>query len=805
VQFSWGPYYSNTRSDLHGNYAFTGIPSTPNTYAYVTAENPQADLYLFDTSKTLQLKPREHKTGVDLVLYKGWKGTISGKVTGTRTVFDPANADETTRPLEERYQSKEVFSLPGMEIRLQAKQNHYRGTHAPILLERFATTDESGNYKFENLPPFCCYVELVSIPETYYGSEILSIPVESEPVTDADFELGTDGVCISGRITDSEGKPLPGITVFEDKDFGSNDSEYKIFPVETDADGRYLIPHLPPPRFLTAAEYLSIGKYPGDDYQVVAAGGDAFKRVPAITENTLKEGIKFLEAVAKKAGKQNGIPQIASNPQDPLPKSEGNTITDVDFVLGAHGSISGYVVDTEGKSMPRGEFLYHVIELRGPLGNTQRVPGQQFSEPTYNSTDINPDGNFEFRTVQSGQYALSVYSKNPPQSLQVEPTTVTVKDGERIENLRVTVDLLKYSASLEFSVLDLLTRRPPKEISCRLEYKDRKTHVFPVNGEGEFIFPEKVGDEVHYENLPIGRAKLSVNSFQYSGTDLDVEIKPGQNTLDPILLKPFGKFVLHVQESGSGKPINEIGGISFTKDPSRPGTFIGGSQPPGEHIFQIVSDGYGTQIIEVKIEPGQITEQTVQMKPCGYIWGQITCEGKPVSTCEVLSRIPNEKLGLIVGVRAGHKVSNGFYLCPNIGEDEQEVCAEYSYSDATGISYTVQQYDSVWVKPGEKVRKDFRFEENAGMGGSLECPFWAREVAVEVRDDLPDLRNPGTQRLIASFETRQNNTPYRIRYLSPGTYTVTITYKDEQYEKHQLPPKTVTLQPGQIGTVDIAN
>ncbi len=91
------------------------------------------------------------------------------------------------------------------------------------------------------------------------------------------------------------------------------------------------------------------------------------------------------------------------------------------------------------------------------------------------------------------------------------------------------------------------------------------------------------------------------------------------------------------------------------------------------------------------------------------------------------------------------------------------------------------------------------------MGGSLECPFWAKEVTVEVRDDLPDLRNSETQRLVASFETNLNNTPYRIRYLSPGTYTVTATYKDEQYEKHQLSPKTVTLQPDQIETVNISN
>ncbi len=143
MQFSWGPYYSTIHTLRTGTTHSQEFPQ-PEQIRYVTAEDPQADLYQFDTSETLTLNPREHKAGVDLVLYKGGKGVISGKVTGTRTVFDPANADETTRPLEERYQSKEVFPLPGMEIRLQAKQNHYRGAHAPILLEQFATTDESG-------------------------------------------------------------------------------------------------------------------------------------------------------------------------------------------------------------------------------------------------------------------------------------------------------------------------------------------------------------------------------------------------------------------------------------------------------------------------------------------------------------------------------------------------------------------------------------------------------------------------------------------------------------------------------------
>jgi hypothetical protein len=47
-----------------------------------------------------------------------------------------------------------------------------------------------------------------------------------------------------------------------------------------------------------AARYLSTGKHTGRCYDLVVNHGREYQRVPVITENSLKEGMKFLEVVA---------------------------------------------------------------------------------------------------------------------------------------------------------------------------------------------------------------------------------------------------------------------------------------------------------------------------------------------------------------------------------------------------------------------------------------------------------------------------------------------------------------------------
>ncbi len=833
VQLACTTFSLTTHSDQCGSYTLTGLP--PKTGLWITAEDRLADLYMYDTSDSLELKTGENRTGLDLTLYRGKKGIISGKVVGTRICFDPAADHETTRPLEERYQRKETTPLSGVEMRLQGRSDHFS---IKVYQEEFATTDEAGDYQFKNLPPGFYEVRAMSVPEAVcQDSSGSDVELKLEPVTDANFRFRMDAVSISGRITDENGKPLSGIDIREDPEYDTPDNNRGAFQTETDADGRYRLNHLPPASFVDAARYLSTGKHTGRCYDLVVNHGREYQRVPVITENSLKEGMKFLEVVARDADTPGGVPQLASTLEEDLPKSEGNTIVGMDFVLPdkeailrKRGSISGYVVDSGGKPVQEWISVLKQIKIGTPrAANSTGIVHQDPSKDPCYSAQIDSEGHFEFPSVQAGQYPIQIHPERSSLRLRTEPTSVTVGEGEHIENFRVTVDFSEVGSFLEFSVLNAQTRQPAEWFMCILEYENGD-RALPV--EGYEISTEKTGEVVHFENLTAGRAKLSLpHSFfigrmeSYLDTSVDVEIKPGKTVLDPILLTPMGKLRGHVQEAGSGKPIekykfsvvreqsNPYGSIvSLRRDESRPGTFLMGLLIPGMNTLRFSADGYGSQMVNVDIKAGETTEQTIQMKPAGRLVGQVTCDGKPADSYRVCARVPGKNNdpstsssgGIFI---EGTKTSNGAYECANLGEDEHDIFVEYSYPDERGIQYQVFQYDSARVKPGEELRKDFRFDENAEITGLIECSIWAQKVFLEVRNNLPDPFSfkPGQNRRVATLETEHAQTPYRIRYLSPGTYTVWVSYEDRQEKRYEMSPKTVTLQPGQVGTVDIAN
>lgn len=830
IQLACTTFSLTTHSDQCGSYTLTNLP--PQTGLWITAEDRMSDLYMYNTSVSLFLETGEEKR-MDLTVYKGCKGSISGKVVGEKVYFDSAQEGPTTRSIVEQFQRKEEIPVAGITVRLSlcsSEDDTDPGTET--------LTDEGGDFRFLNLRPASYHIAPVSLPETFFDNvSPIHIELKSEQVADATMKFEMEAVSISGRVTDNRGNPVAGVEVFEDEQFEYNYFKDEYEPrtrTKTDMDGRYRLTHLHPAGFETAAQYFANGNYTDDEYLVVLGRGEALRKIPAITENSLKEGMKFLEASAKKANRLGGVPPLTEKPGEKLPQSEGSTITGVDFVLQANGSISGSIVGSGEKAIQALEFPPKEITL---ASSPRRPPleawpsGLQFSKPTYYSSSIAPEGQFEFLSVQPGKYSIFVDDINRVR-LQTDPTTVTVGDGERIENLRLTIDSEKNSASLEFAVLDALTRTPPEAFTCTLEYKNQNISVSPVNADGEYMLPEKTGETVRFENLPVGQAKILINVVgvgqKYLRMSLDVELKPGKTTLDTILLTPYGKLVGQVQESDTGKVIPDFSAhliqtekpLSFLNTPSirrsipGPGRFEA-QLPPGENIVEVLSEGYGPQILKVQIEPGETIERTIRMKPAGRLVGQITCGGQPAESYSVstwaLNATPNfedstpwnsyEKL---VG-RPGEKKDGGFYECVNLGEDEQNVVAEYSYLDTAGIRYTISQYDSVRVRPGEELRKDFRFDENCGIAGAIECPFWTKKVIVEVFNDQPDPFKPDVTRVAARLETRLNNSTYQIRYLSPGTYTVTTTYKDERYETHSLPPKTLTLQPGRIETVDIAN
>jgi hypothetical protein len=112
---------------------------------------------------------------------------------------------------------------------------------------RVATTDREGFYQFTGLAPGD-YVVRASMPETLaaYGEQ--KARVAARGCAQLDFNTNFDGR-ISGRITDSEGRPVSELKVDLIRADGPEVSLNGLW-AQTDKEGRYELKDVPPGRYL---------------------------------------------------------------------------------------------------------------------------------------------------------------------------------------------------------------------------------------------------------------------------------------------------------------------------------------------------------------------------------------------------------------------------------------------------------------------------------------------------------------------------------------------------------------------------
>jgi hypothetical protein len=529
----------------------------------------------------------------------------------------------------------------------------------------------------------------------------------------------------------------------------------------------------------------------------------------------VRQALEYLEVVVKNAENLERAPRPLDDSEWNLPQSEGDVITGIDFVLQKDASLSGYLVDSEGKSVMENTSLgvkrIQLVGTDGPIALPE-FEEKDLVKPL--SVDLTPEGRFEFSSVPVGTFRFKTLGEQGASlPFQTKPESLTIKPGDKIENLRVEVETYNLQP-LDIEVLDSKTHEPVEVFSCSLEITslpgERNKHqIYPNSG---LNFENRVHKDgkVHFDLVPPGPAKLYVNvagnERYYPLHSFDIEIKKGQNELPPILLVPMGEIIGKVQESTSGKPMSEFiiridgGDQNLKKSPDNPGSFQIKGVSPGQKKLEVSAEGYGVQFMEIEVQPGEAAELTASLKPEGRLIGRITCEGKVVSY-EISTRFQKPSPNYL---EPGEVRKDGTFECKGLGEGTYDVIAGCNLSDPNGIEYSVRQYDSFSIKAGEEVRKDFHFPENAGISGKIEFPDTVEKVRIGVCNDQPAPDAPGENLLISMLETRQNRIPYEIRYLPPGTCSIIVFYTDDTGE-HRMSPKTVTLQPGRIETVDLTD
>lgn len=242
-------------------------------------------------------------------------------------------------------------------------------------------TDEQGRYSIRTSQDG--YFYLVVNAEGYVPRRVFGF-------TGKDYKAEWDvtllkGTSLNGTVTDTEGKPLPGIKVKAWEMIGIDGLGYESATetvAVTDAEGRFEFANLP-------------------------------------------HGTVRLDCLVEGMHQKNSILERFKVTPYPFEKQENITL-----VLEGTGTVKGRITDENGNP-PGRESIVEINPEQGP------VVGSWGGSKT-----LNPDGTYEFTNVPPGTYILKAMPNPRSDNEESKPHTVTVKAGETTE-VNITTEHVK--------------------------------------------------------------------------------------------------------------------------------------------------------------------------------------------------------------------------------------------------------------------------------------------------------------------------------------------------------------------------
>ena len=251
-------------------------------------------------------------------------------------------------------------------------------------------------------------------------------------------------VTLTGRVTDSAGKPLPGVTVSARQGHehyteseGDFTRSYHETAARTDKDGRYELRGLVPAGWWEASG-LEGGGYGGADswYTVAVSvpGYEAAKAfVPVVPEQT-RLAARHAVAMMVEAATPHQRAHMKEGGPTRQPPCQGYALSDVDFVLCKPASVSGVVMAGGGRPCAGCQVSLDATNRTDLLSYAQRD-----EKPMTVQTD--EKGAFRITGAAPGTYRVHVYERNRYVNRDA-PLVVTVREGEPVSGLRLMNDAL---------------------------------------------------------------------------------------------------------------------------------------------------------------------------------------------------------------------------------------------------------------------------------------------------------------------------------------------------------------------------
>jgi len=467
--------------------------------------------------------------------------------------------------------------VPGVTVRLHLIEPN-SGGHTT---RHRGVTDDEGNYRITNVPPGN-YTVVISAP--VFASADQSRPQKTvlvgkgETIENIDFALVRGGV-ITGRVTDSDGRPLIGEEIFvslvnkEDRQFFFGRERRR-----TDDRGIYRI----------------FGLQPGS-YRV-AAGQD---------ENDGFGGMRG-------GYKRTFHPDAAEVSKATLVEvKEGSEATNVDITVGQSipkYSASGRIIDGEtGRPLP------------GVSYGVQMFLGSQGSSSMTSGATSNSEGDFKWGNLAPGKYAI--FFEPPPNSeWRADPARFEVIDQD------VTGLIVKTSKGASASGVIVLEGTNDKAVYASLTKAMLYAHVMnesstgnsspstSINADGSFRFGALQAGTVNFglfTQQHFNRQRLRIVRVERDGVvySRGVEIKDSEQVTGLRLVVNYANGTIRgVVTLGKGTPAPDGHfNISLNRVGDNDGSFISNfnGPPQVDARGQFVAEGLlpGTYEINASYTP----------------------------------------------------------------------------------------------------------------------------------------------------------------------------------------------------------
>jgi len=412
-------------------------------------------------------------------------------------------------------------------------------------------------------------------------------------------------------------------------------------------------------------------------------------------------------------------------------------LSGMDFMLEPGASVSGRVVDTQGRVVPNAR-----VTLNLQVDNTWHdLLPHYVPAPAW---DADAEGRFEIVDVGPGTYVFFVDGRRS----ENDPITITVEAGERITGVDVVI-LAKGEGVIEGYARDAdgngiagVSAHASSSTSAGGRAQTDSSGHYRIDGLGEGMF------------------RLDLYHQEYGQADL-AGIPVGTTDADVVMMRD-GSVAGVVMDAATGDPIRDFK-VSWRDFSSESGEFLLEGVRPGKVMLGASAEGYARErVSDIVVESGEVTDGIEFRLSQGYIVRGRTVassDSHPVAGATIiLGGIPPLKSIEAIAFRA-ITAADGSFVLKGLAAGEHAIGVRHPDLAPTTVTVEVPQDGetqlTIALTMGGTVAGYVSEEGVAVVGAEVNVMHRERSEGEDVTTDADGY--------------------YEARKLQPGMYDVRVT------------------------------